>query len=52
MQYACWLGPLGFLPAYLFASLRSWWLTGDFALRNVFEQRAGLLDGGYVSGRD
>ncbi len=47
-QYACCLGLFGFLPAYLLASLWSWWFSGDFALRNVFEQRAGLLDGGYV----
>jgi len=51
VQYAFWLGPFGFLPAYLIASLRSWWLTGDFALRNAFEVHAGLVDGGYVSGR-
>jgi hypothetical protein len=49
-QYACWLGPLGFLPAYLVASAWSWWHTGDFALRNRFEVRAGLVDGGYVRG--
>jgi len=47
-QYACWLGPFGFLPAYLLASLWSWWLTGTFALRNRFEVRAGLVDGGYL----
>ncbi len=47
-QYACWLGPAGFLPAYLLASLWSWWTTGNFALRNRFEVRAGLVDGGYV----
>jgi hypothetical protein len=51
VQYAFWLGPFGFLPAYLIASLRSWWVTGDFALRNAFEVHAGLVDGGYVSGR-
>jgi hypothetical protein len=49
VQYACWLGIFGFLPAYLLASVWSWWHTGDFALRNAFEQRAGLVDGGYVS---
>jgi hypothetical protein len=48
MQYACWLGPFGFLPAYLLASVWSWWHTGDFALRNAFECRAGLADGGYL----
>jgi hypothetical protein len=50
-QYAFWLGPLGFLPAYLLASAWSWWHTGDFALRNAFEYRAGLVDGGYLRGR-
>ena len=49
VQYACCLGPTVFLPAYLLASIWSWWVTGDFALRNVFEYRAGLVDGGYVS---
>jgi hypothetical protein len=48
-QYACWLGPLGFLPAYLLASAWSWWRTGDFALGNAFEVRAGLVEGGYVA---
>lgn len=48
-QYAFWIGPLVFIPAYLLASVWSWWHTGDFALRNFFEVRAGLLDGGYVS---
>ncbi len=47
-QYARWLGPLGFLPAYGLASLYSWARTGDPALRNHFESRAGLLDGGYI----
>ncbi len=47
-QYAFWLGLLGFLPAYLLASVWSWWHTGDFALRNPFEVRAGLVDGGYL----
>jgi hypothetical protein len=48
-QYARWLGPIGFLPAYGLASLWSWWLTGDAALRNHFESRAGLIDGGYCN---
>jgi hypothetical protein len=48
-QYARWLGPLGFLPAYGLASAWSWWLTGDAALRNRFESRAGLVDGGYCN---
>ncbi len=47
-QYACCLGMFGFLPAYLLAAVWSWWFTGDFALRNVFERRAGLADGGYL----
>jgi hypothetical protein len=47
-QYAFWLGPACFLPAYLIASGWSWWHTGTFALRNPFEVRAGLVDGGYV----
>lgn len=49
-QYAFWIGPFVFIPAYLLASVWSWWHTGDFALRNWFEVRAGLLDGGYVTG--
>jgi hypothetical protein len=48
-QYARWLGPIGFLPAYGLASLWSWFHTGDPALRNHFETWAGLLDGGYLS---
>jgi len=47
-QYARWIGPLGFLPAYGVASVYSWLRTGDPALRNHFESRAGLLDGGYI----
>lgn len=47
-QYARWFGPLGFWPAYALASLWSWWCTGDAALANRFETRAGLEDGGYV----
>jgi hypothetical protein len=50
VQWACWLGPVGFLPAYLAASAWSWVRCRDFALRNPFEVRAGLEDGGYVSG--
>lgn len=50
-QYAFWLGPFGFLPAYLIASAWSWWHTGDFALANAFERRAGLVDGGYLHAR-
>lgn len=47
-QWACWLGPVGFLPAYLLASGWSWLRCRDFALRNTFEVRAGLMDGGYL----
>jgi hypothetical protein len=46
-QYARWLGPIGFLPAYGLASAWSWWFTGNAALRNHFESKAGLIDGGY-----
>ena len=48
VQWACWLGPLPFIPAYLLASAWSWLLCRDFALRNPFEVRAGLVAGGYV----
>jgi hypothetical protein len=51
-QWACWLGPVGFLPAYLLASAWSWLRCRDFALRNTFEIRAGLVDGGYVRAPD
>jgi hypothetical protein len=47
-QYAWTVGPFGFLPAYLLASAWSWLHTGDFAQRNLFEVRAGLVDGGYL----
>lgn len=47
-QWALWLGPVGFVPAYLLSALWSWWHSGDFALRNPFERRAGLLEGGYI----
>ena len=47
-QWAFFLGPAGFLPAYLAASVWSWWHCRDFALRNPFEMRADLVDGGYV----
>ena len=49
VQWACWLGPVAFIPAYLLASLWSWVVCRDFALRNPFEVRAGLVAGGYVS---
>jgi hypothetical protein len=45
-QYAC-CGGLAMLPLYGVAALVSWTLCGDFGARNVFEQRAGLADGGY-----
>ena len=48
-QWARWLGPFGFLPAYFAACAWSWWFTGDPALRNHFECHAGLIDGGYAS---
>ena len=48
VQWACWLGPLPFIPAYLLASAWSWVMCRDFALRNPFEVRAGLVAGGYV----
>jgi hypothetical protein len=37
-----------FLPLYLLAVAWSWAITGDHWSRNVFERRAGLVDGGYV----
>ncbi|GAB2690109.1 eCIS core domain-containing protein [Thalassiella azotivora] len=46
-QWACWLGPVGFLPAYGLASLWSVLRVGDAARANPFEVRAGLADGGY-----
>jgi hypothetical protein len=46
-QWAWFLGPAGFLPAYLGASVWSWWKVRDFARGNPFEVRAGLVDGGY-----
>ncbi len=45
-QYAL-LGGVLMPVLYLGASGWSWLRTGDFASRNVFEQRAGLVDGGY-----
>ena len=48
-QWARWLGPAGFLPAYVVCCAWSWWFTGDPALRNHFECAAGLIDGGYAS---
>lgn len=48
-QYAFCLG-LPFLPAYLAAAGWSMARCGDPALRNPFEVRAGLADGGYRAG--
>ena len=45
-QYA-WCGGLAMLPLYGVAALVSWARCGDFGARNVFEQGAGLADGGY-----
>jgi hypothetical protein len=45
-QYA-WCGGLAMLPLYGVAALVSWTLTGDSGARNMFEQQAGLADGGY-----
>ena len=45
-QYAC-CGGLPLLPLYALAMAWSRWRTGDRASANVFEVRAGLLDGGY-----
>lgn len=47
-QWARWLGPLGFLPAYGLAAAWSWLRLRDAALGNWFEVAAGLEDGGYV----
>ena len=44
-QYAV-LGPL-FLPAYWIACGWSWWRTGEYGARNIFERHAGLTAGGY-----
>jgi hypothetical protein len=46
-QYACCGGVL-MVPLYLVAAAASWLLTGDTGVRNVFERRAGLADGGYT----
>jgi hypothetical protein len=47
-QYAC-CGGLIMLPLYGIAAAVSWALTGDCGSRNVFEQQAGLADGGYAN---
>lgn len=46
-QYA-WCGGVLMPAVYGVAAGWSWVRTGDFASRNVFEQRAGLADGGYT----
>lgn len=46
-QYAWCLGPV-MLLLYATCSGWSWLRTGDPASRNVFERRAGLVDGGYL----
>lgn len=46
-QWACWVG-LPFLVAYGVAVGWSYLRTGTPALGNVFERRAGLVDGGYL----
>lgn len=47
-QWARWLGPVGFLPAYGLAAGWSWLRHGDAAVGNRFEVAAGLADGGYL----
>jgi hypothetical protein len=46
-QWACWVG-LPFLIAYVVAVGWSYLRTRTPALGNVFERRAGLVDGGYL----
>jgi hypothetical protein len=46
-QFAC-CGGVVILPLYFLAAGLSWLLTGDFSSRNIFEQRAGLAEGGYA----
>lgn len=46
-QYAWCLGPV-MLLLYATCSGWSWLRTGDPASRNLFERRAGLVDGGYL----
>lgn len=49
VQWACLAGVAGFPLLYGLASLWSWLRCRDLAVRNVFEVRAGLVDGGYVA---
>jgi hypothetical protein len=46
-QFAC-CGGVVMLPLYVLAAGLSWLLTADFSSRNIFEQRAGLAEGGYA----
>ena len=48
-QWACALGLLGFPALYGLAAAWSWLRFGDGALGNIFERRAGLVDGGYLA---
>ena len=48
-QWACALGVVGFPVLYGLAAAWSWLRFGDAALGNVFERRAGLVDGGYLA---
>lgn len=47
VQWACLVGVVGFPALYGLASLWSWLACRNAAVRNVFEVRAGLSDGGY-----
>jgi len=47
-QFAFCLGPV-MVPLYLGACAWSWARTGDWWSRNLFETRAGLIDGGYLA---
>jgi hypothetical protein len=48
VQWACLVGVAGFPLTYGLASLWSWVCCRNMAVRNIFEVRAGLADGGYV----
>lgn len=47
-QWAACGGIVGFIPAYFAASLWSYIRRRDYYTFNIFEQHAGLEDGGYV----
>jgi hypothetical protein len=51
VQWACLAGVAGFPLLYGLASLWSWLRCRDLAMHNLFEVRAGLVDGGYVAPR-